>query len=315
MLDMSNRLNQFLQRHRWLLADGAMGTNLLARGLPPGTAPERWNLDAPEHIKALHLSFLQAGADIILTNSFGGNRRRLTLLGEHDFLAINRTAAELAREAVDNCGRQAIVAGSMGPSGALLVPYGDLTWDEARALFAEQAAALASGGVDCLWIETMAAGDEMSAAVSGALETGLPLVCTFSFDSHGHTMMGLSPEDALGIIETLPQQPLAFGANCGCGTLDTVSVIAAMRKRLGPDVPLVAKANCGQPEYRDGAFQYGKSVEHMSSYAQLARDAGARIIGGCCGTTAKHLRAMRDALENYCPQPYDQKQASALLSN
>ena len=311
---MSQKLEYLLAKRPYLLADGAMGTNLFARGLTAGTAPERWNLARAEQVIQLHREFLEAGADIILTNSFGANRRRLELLGETEVKAINAAAGHNARQARDLIDSSAVVAGSIGPSGALLQPYGDLSAAEAEALFAEQAAALATAGVDCLWIETMAAIEELQAAVNGAANTGLSLVCTFSFDSGGHTMMGVDPEMALDTLLDLPVQPIAIGANCGCGTADTVSVIHAFQQGLKSDTPLVAKANCGQPVYRDGHIEYGKSPEHMARYARLAYSAGARIIGGCCGTSPRHLQAMRKALDSYQDEAFDPAQAELLLS-
>ena len=291
-----------------------MGTNLFARGLAAGTAPERWNIDHADQVISLHREFLEAGADIILSNSFGANRRRLELLGETEVSAINTAAVRNAQRARDAINPAAIVAGSIGPSGALLQPYGDLSAAQAEALFAEQAAALTEAGVDCLWIETMAAIDELQAAVKAAANTGLPLVCTFSFDSGGHTMMGVDPEMALDALLHLPVTPIAVGANCGCGAADTVSIIDAFHQGLGSDIPIVAKANCGQPVFRDGHFEYGKPPEHMACYARLARSAGARIIGGCCGTSPRHLRAMREALESYPCEAFDPAQAELLLS-
>lgn len=310
---MTDRLAQLLESRPWLLGDGGMGTGLFARGLPVGTAPERWNLDYPSRVADLHREFLDAGADVILTNSFGGNRRRLELMGEKRVEAIDTIAARIAVETRDACSSHAVVAGSMGPSGALLEPLGPLSVADAEAMFAEQAQALAAGDVDCLWIETMASVTEMHAAVAGAATTGLPLVCTFSFDSNGHTMMGVDALTAAQAIRQLPVKPQVVGANCGGGALETLVVINKLYQRLGNEYPIVAKANCGQPHYHDGEITYGQPPEVMADYARFACDAGARIIGGCCGTTAKHLHAMRDALENYEARPFDLSAAGRAL--
>jgi len=310
---MSDKLQTLLAERPWLLADGAIGTNLFARGLPPGIAPERWNIEHAERVSELHSAFLAAGADIILTNSFGANRRRLELLDEHDVTGLNAAAVHNARRARDEVNPAAVVAGSIGPSGALLQPYGDLSRAAAQDLFTEQANALAEAGAECLWIETMAASEELQAAVQGAATTGLPLVCTFSFDSGSHTMMGLDPEAAIETLLGLPVKPLAVGANCGCGAADTVSIVHAFRQRLGTFLPIIAKANCGQPVFRGGEFQYGRSPAHMACYAALARSAGARIIGGCCGTGPRHLQAMRQVLETQSPEPFDPDRIEELL--
>ena len=310
----TDALGRLLASRPWLLGDGGMGTGLLARGLPVGTAPERWNLDYPSRVADLHREFLDAGADLILSNSFGGNRRRLALMGEARIEAIDTLAARIAVETRDACSSHAVVAGSMGPTGALLAPLGPLAVADAEAMFAEQAQALAAGDVDCLWIETMASVEEMRAAVAGAATTGLPLVCTFSFDSRGHTMMGVDAAAAARAIRELPVRPQLVGANCGDGALEALAVIDALHRELGDDYPLVAKANCGQPQYIDGEIHYGHPPALMAEYARLARDAGARVVGGCCGTTAAHLIAMRDALQAHRPRPFDADAARAALT-
>jgi methionine synthase I (cobalamin-dependent) len=214
----------------------------------------------------VHRGFVAAGSDLILTNSFGGNRFRLALHGHQDRMTeLNRAAARVARRATEAAGRPVLVAGSIGPTGEILAPLGACDPAAAEAAFAAQAAALAEGGCDLLWIETMSAAEEVAAAVRGAAATGLPLVVTMSFDTGGRTMMGLTPADAAAL--------------------------------------LVAKANCGIPEYRDGQIHYTGTETVMAAYARLARDAGARIVGGCCGTTAAHLAAMRSALDHSEPGP------------
>jgi 5-methyltetrahydrofolate--homocysteine methyltransferase len=188
------------------------------------------------------------------------------------------------------------VGGSIGPTGEILAPLGACDPTHAEAAFAEQASALAEGGVDLLWIETMSAAEEVEAAVRGAAATGLPIVTTLSFDTGGRTMMGITPQDAVRMAAGLPARPVAVGANCGVGPSQLLATILAMREADG-DALLVAKGNCGIPEFRDGLIHYTGTPEIMASYARLARDAGAAVIGGCCGTTAAHLAAMRRALD------------------
>ena len=294
----SNRFTHLLATRPWLLADGATGSNLFDVGLMSGDAPELWNTEHPERITKLHQDFVDAGADIILTNSFGGTVYRLKLHNAHGRMAeLNTRAAQIARQVADASGRTVAVAGSMGPTGEIMEPIGPLTFAQAKAAFAEQALALAAGGADVLWIETMSSREEVEAAVAGAAVANLPIVCTLSFDTNGRTMMGISPNDFSGIEKTLSPRLAACGTNCGVGASEVVACIHNLAQAMGPEVVLVAKGNCGIPQYVDGAICYNGTPEIMANYARMALDAGARIIGGCCGTSAKHLRAMRDALE------------------
>jgi 5-methyltetrahydrofolate--homocysteine methyltransferase len=294
----SNRFTHLLATRPWLLADGATGSNLFDVGLMSGDAPELWNVDHPERITKLHQDFVDAGADIILTNSFGGTVYRLKLHNAQGRMAeLNTRAAQIARQVADASGRTVAVAGSMGPTGEIMEPIGSLTFDQAKAAFAEQALALAAGGADVLWIETMSSREEVEAAVAGAAVANLPIVCTLSFDTNGRTMMGISPSDFSGIEKTLSPRLAACGTNCGVGASEVVACIHNLAQAMGPEVVLVAKGNCGIPQYVDGAICYNGTPEIMANYARMALDVGARIIGGCCGTSAKHLRAMRDALD------------------
>lgn len=296
----TNRFSRLLASRPWLLADGATGSNLFDVGLMSGDAPELWNVDHPDRISALHLSFVEAGADIVLTNSFGGTSYRLKLhRAESRVAELNEAAARLARQVADASGRMVAVAGSMGPTGEIMEPIGPLSFELAKEAFAEQARSLAAGGVDVLWLETMSSKEEVEAAVAGAATVGLPIVCTLSFDTNGRTMMGISPSDFAGLEKTLVPRLAACGTNCGIGASEVVACIHNLAEAMGPEVVLVAKGNCGIPQYVDGAICYNGTPELMAVYAKMSLDAGARIIGGCCGTTAKHLRAMRDALESH----------------
>jgi 5-methyltetrahydrofolate--homocysteine methyltransferase len=301
---MSELLQNLLAERPWLMADGATGTNLFAAGLETGEAPELWNEQHPDRIRAFHASMVEAGADIVLTNSFGGSRHRLKLHKAQDRVgSINALAARLLREVVATAGRPVVVAGSMGPTGEILEPLGALSYADAVAAFAEQAAALAEGGVDVLWIETMSSKDEARAAAEGAKTTGLPYCATLSFDTNGRTMMGVTPTDWANLCHEFSPPPVGYGANCGVGAAETIAALVNMRNAESADNVIIAKGNCGIPYYVDGAIKYDGTPELMAEYARLARDAGARIVGGCCGTTPTHLRAIRAALEAHVPGP------------
>ena len=299
---MPNRLQHLLDARPWLLADGATGTNYFAAGLETGDAPELWNIDHPERVAALHEAFLAAGSDIILTNSFGGTRHRLKLHKAEDRVAeINSAAAAIARRAADACGREVVVAGSMGPTGEILAPIGPLSEEGAAEDFAEQGAALAAGGADVLWIETMSSEEELRAAIKGAERAGLPYVCTLSFDTHGCTMMGVRPTRVARLMHELEPGPMAFGGNCGTGASELMAALLNMTEAVEPGDVLVAKSNCGIPEYVDGQIRYSGTPELMADYARLCLDAGVRVIGGCCGTTPEHVAAMHAALTAHEP--------------
>jgi methionine synthase I (cobalamin-dependent) len=297
---MPDRLTPLLAERPWLLADGATGSNLFNRGLQSGDAPELWNESRPGVIADLARAFVEAGADIILTNSFGGTRYRLKLHNAEGRVGeLNEKAARIARGVADASGRTVLVAGSIGPTGEILEPLGALSLEAARQAFEEQAAALARGGADLMWIETMSSVEETEAAVAGARTTGLPVVATLSFDTNGRTMMGVTPSDLAGLSKK--HALAACGSNCGVSPSELVASVLNLATASDSSAVIVAKANCGIPQYVDGAIRFDGSPELMALYAQLALDAGARIIGGCCGTTPEHLRRMRAALESHVP--------------
>jgi 5-methyltetrahydrofolate--homocysteine methyltransferase len=288
-----------LNSRPWLLADGATGTNYFQMGLVSGDAPEMWNFEHPERVRALHRQFIAAGADIILTNTFGGNRHRLKLHNAQDRVPeINIAAAKNARAEADSAGRPVYVGGSMGPTGEIFQPVGTMSHEEGVAAFAEQALALKEGGVDVLWIETMSSEEELRAAVEGASKAGLPIVTTMSFDTNGRTMMGITPKAFGALAASLPTQPVAIGANCGVGASELIATVLGITAAR-PDATVVAKGNCGIPQYSDGHIHYTGTPELMADYARIALDAGAKIVGGCCGTSPGHLAAMRKSLESY----------------
>ncbi len=299
----SNPLSDLLAEKGVLLADGATGTNLFAMGLEAGEAPELWNETHPEKIVKLHQDFVDAGADIILTNSFGGTRHRLKLHNAQDrVFELNRKAAEIARSVADKAPRKVIVGGSVGPTGELLVPLGAMTYKEAVAAFVEQIEGLKAGGADVAWIETMSSPDEIRAAAEAAVKVGLPYTYTGSFDTAGKTMMGLDPKDIHGVAKDIGDGPVAVGANCGVGASDILASLLDITA-ADPAATVIVKGNCGIPEFRGSEIYYSGTPPLMADYARLARDAGARIIGGCCGTSCGHLAAMRKAIDGYTPGP------------
>ena len=298
---MSSRLEDLLKTKGRLLADGATGTNLFEMGLLSGEAPELWNETQPDKIRALHQSFVDAGADIILTNTFGCNRRRLALhKAEEKSRELNRIGARIARAVADTAGRPVIVAGSVGPTGDLLAPLGPLTEDEAKAVFVEQIEGLKEGGADVVWIETMSAIDEMRAAARAAIEVGIPYTVTATFDTAGRTMMGATPEAVATFLTELKPGPVAIGANCGVGASDLVYSVLQITG-AAPDAIVIAKGNCGIPKFVGTQVEYTGTPGVMAEYAHLALDSGATIVGGCCGTSPRHLAAMRQALDSHQP--------------
>jgi methionine synthase I (cobalamin-dependent) len=288
-----------LSQRPWLLADGATGTNYFDMGLVSGDAPEMWNFEHPDRVRRLHREFIAAGADIILTNTFGGNRYRLKLHdAQNQVRALNMAAAANARAEADAVDRPVYVAGSMGPTGEIYQPVGVLAHEDGVAAFAEQARALKEGGVDVLWIETMSSEEELRAAVEGASVAGLPIVTTMSFDTNGRTMMGMTPAAFGALADTLAVKPVAIGANCGTGASELIATVLGITAAR-PDIAVVAKGNCGIPQYQDGHIHYTGTPELMADYARIALDSGAKIIGGCCGTSPGHLASMRKSLEAY----------------
>lgn len=294
---MTDALTRLLATRDWLMADGATGTNLFNMGLSSGDAPELWNVDHPDKIRALYKGAVDSGSDIFLTNSFGGNASRLKLHNAQSRVhELNRLAASLGRDVADAAGRPVVVAGSIGPTGDIFAPMGTLTHELAVEMFHEQAEGLKAGGADVLWVETISAPEEFRAAAEAALLTGMPWCGTMSFDTAGRTMMGVTSAQLAALVEKLPNPPIAFGANCGVGASDLMRTILGF-VAAGTERPIIAKGNAGIPKYHDGHIHYDGTPELMAEYAVLARDAGATIIGGCCGTMPVHLKAMRAALE------------------
>ncbi len=300
---MSDLLTELLQQKPFLLADGAMGTNLFEVGLQTGDAPELWNVDQPEKIATLCRQFIDAGSDIVLSNTFGGNRYRLKLHNAADRVReLNAAAVDIVKEQIADIDRPIVIGGSIGPTGEILQPTGTLSMEDAVAAFTEQAEALKEAGADVLWLETFSAVEEVQAALLAAAAVNMPSVYTMSIDTNGRTMMGVTPKELIHIADDMANTPRGCGTNCGVGASEVIAAIINMSNALNDsnsNSVLVAKANCGIPEYVDGKIVYNGTPELMAKYATMAVDVGARIIGGCCGTTPNHVKAMREALDSY----------------
>ncbi len=289
---MSKAVKERLQSGETLIADGATGTILMAAGLPAGTPPELWNVQRPEQILQLHRSYLDAGSQIILTNTFGGSRIKLATGGLGDRTReLNQAAVALAREAA---GREAFVAGDIGPTGELMAPYGPLVYDRAVEVFAEQAEALAGAGADLVWIETMMDLEEARAAVTGVRQAcDLPVFCSLSFGAKGRTMMGVKASQAAAELWSLGLA--AIGANCGEG-IDVVEPVLTEMRQVLPDAPLIAKPNAGLPKLVGDRTVYDMEPAAFASRIPEFMALGARIVGACCGSTPAHIAAVSETV-------------------
>ena len=278
-----------------IVADGATGTMLQEAGLPVGLPPEAWLLENPDAIRGVHEGYLAAGSNLILSCTFGGTRVRLERKGYAERVPeINRRAVAIAREAAAG---EAYVAGDIGPLGKFLEPIGPLSFEDAVDIFSEQTVALAEGGADVFYIETMSSMDEMRAAIEAArlADPDLPVFATFSYDHHGRTNMGVSPENAAQVLCDLGVA--ALGANCG-STLDmTLGAVAKMHTAV-PDAPLIAKPNAGVPHAVGREIVYDATPEIMAEYALRFVELGACVIGGCCGSTPHHIAAVAAAIRS-----------------
>ncbi len=294
----NNTFTALLASGRPLVADGAMGTTLFSLGLEGGGCPELLNVEQPDLVEKVHRGFIDAGSDIILTNTFGGNRLRLALHGLEERVAeLNQAAVAIARRAVEQAGRQVAIAGSIGPTGELFEPLGSVSHRRGVDVFGEQCRALADAGADVLWIETLSSFEELGAASEAAASTGLPYTATLSFDTAGHTMMGIS---ATSLAEWTLAHPglTAVGANCGIGPGDAVAAVFDITA-VDEGLVTIAKANCGMPLYQTEGLTYPVGPDQMGSYVELAMRSGARIIGACCGSTPDHIAAIREAVDGY----------------
>jgi 5-methyltetrahydrofolate--homocysteine methyltransferase len=283
------RIQRLLNRLRegFLICDGAMGTTLSASGHAPGRALELLNVEQPDLVRAAHRAYIEAGADIITTNTFQGTRPVLEQHGLGDRTReLNSAGAQLARQVA---GDNVFVAGSIGPTGKILEPYGDYPEEAARAAFAEQAKALLEGGVDLFVVETFVAIEEVRAAITAAAATGLPVAASMAFDPSGRTAFGVTPEIAAKEMEAAGTS--VVGANCGTiSSAEMVDVIAKFR--AATSLPLIAQPNAGRPQRTDAGTVYPETPEMLADSAQRFRELGVAIIGACCGSTAKHIQAI-----------------------
>ncbi|MDX9833499.1 MAG: homocysteine S-methyltransferase family protein, partial [Anaerolineae bacterium] len=284
----------FLQaiKERVLVLDGAMGTMLQERGLQAGASPEAMNLEAPEVVEGVHRAYAEAGADILVSNTFGGSRSKLAHYGLEGRVAeINRAGVEIVRRAA---GSGQFVAASIGPTGRFLQPVGDAGFDEMVEIFGEQVQAFVAGGADLISMETFLDVRELRAAVIACREfSKLPIIAQMTFDDAGRTVLGTPPEAAAVTLDALGAD--IIGSNCGLGIDGIYAILEKMRTVTSR--PLIAQANAGLPQLVDGQTVFPGTPEEMTAYHDRLIALGARVIGGCCGTTPAHIRAIRDALD------------------
>ena len=291
-------LLQRLQQGELLISDGGTGTFLQQHGLEPGGCPEEFNASQPDTVKGMARAYFDAGSDMVLTNSFGGNKFMLAKYGHgHRVEELNKLAAQHARSQTP-LGK--FVIGSVGPTGEFLEPLGNVSETEMLEAFIAQVVALEQGGADAIVIETMTSIEECSLAIKAARDyTSLTIMATMVFDLGPRgffTMMGDTPEKAVEFTQTFEPRLAAIGANCGAGPAMLIDTVARLCKSADDQDIIIAKGNCGIPQMSDGEIVYSGTNEVMAEYARLARDCGAKIIGGCCGTTPDHILAMRSAL-------------------
>jgi len=284
-----------------IITDGAMGTMLFSMGLERGAAPVVWNVERPETIGSVHRAYIEAGAQIILSNTFVANRHNLSRNNLSDrVLELNTAAVKIAQGEANRSDHPVVVAGNIGPTGGIVASYGDVPYETAVDIFKEQAAALAEGGATLFWIETIENLEEMNAALEGARQAApaIPVVATMSFGTNqniNRTTYGVTHEQAADLLGG--GGLTAWGANCGLGLTAVEKAIEGMRAHK-PDSPLVAKANAGIPALQNDLTVYPSTPEDMAAFAIAVRHLGARIIGACCGSTPAHIKAMRDALKS-----------------
>jgi methionine synthase I (cobalamin-dependent)/5,10-methylenetetrahydrofolate reductase len=296
--------HKFLERltQGVLVADGAMGTLLYARGVPFDRCFDELNLSAPEIVRGIHRDYIQSGAELIETNTFGANRFKLSTHNlEHHIVEINRAGAALAREAGRESGRAVFVAGSMGPIGRPMVPLGTVTPEEVREAFAEQAAALVEGQADVLILETFTDLAELVEAVRGVRSiTDVPLIAQMTFTQEGKTLLGHEPREIVQTLERLHVD--VIGANCSVGSQGILEVIHDMAAAL-TTAKLSAMPNAGFPAYVGGRYMYFSTPAYMAEHARQLVALGVRVVGGCCGTTPEHIAAVREALARPATEP------------
>ena len=289
---------------RPLLGDGAMGTQLMLAGLEQGASGEKWNLEHPERVLAIQRRYAEAGSDCILTNTFGGSRIMLNRHGvADDAVRINAAAVQIARRAFEGTGRDGYVIGDIGPFGGLMEPYGEFTEQQVREAFVEQAKALMDAGADAIIIETQTSLEELGIGIDSAREAGCPcIIGSMAYDvtldgSTFRTMMGVDPERAAEFMEEHGAHVVAL--NCGTRMDMERAKEAVGRYKAVTGLPVMAQPNAGQPKLVDMKVCYDETPEEMVKGVVPLLEAGANIVGGCCGSTPDHIRAFRGAIDHY----------------
>lgn len=294
---MRKKITEVLHKGKTMVSDGAWGTFLQAKGLKAGECPELWNAEHPDVVYEIARSYIEAGADLIETNSFGGSSIKLKHYQlDHRAFELNEAAAKISRKAA---GDNHYVLGSIGPTGKILM-MGEYSEEDFYRSFSEQAEALASGGVDAIVIETMSDIEEARQAIRAAKDhTDLEVICTMTFEKTKNgefkTMMGFSPRDMVREIKDEGVQ--IIGANCGNGIRDMIGIVKEIRES-DPGIPILIHANAGIPFYRDGETVFPETPDEMASLVIPILDAGASIVGGCCGTTPQHIRRIRETINH-----------------
>lgn len=296
-MDLMNKFKRLLNKKKILVADGAWGTELIKKGLPSGDAPEVWNLENPDLVKIVAKGYVEAGSDIILTNTFGANKLKLKRTGfTGEVSEINRAGVELSREVAG----ESLVFASIGPTGEFLKPMGNFAEKDFVKVFSEQVKGIVEGGANGIIIETMSDVNEALCALKAVKKnSSLPVGITFSFNK-GHkgfaTMMGVSPEK---VLSTFAKKRVdIIGANCGSVTIEDMLEVASIMKKL-TSIPLWIKPNAGLPVVKKGKTVYPQTAEEMASFVPQLITAGANVIGGCCGTTPEHIKQIKDEVEQY----------------
>src|SRR6478672_9514508 len=291
-------------QQRPLLGDGAMGTQLMIAGLEQGACGEEWNLAHPERVLAIQRRYAEAGSDCILTNTFGGSRIMLNRHGNADnVVAINTAGVDIVREAFKSVGREGYVIGDIGPFGGLMEPYGEFSEQQVRDAFNEQAKALVDGGADAIIIETQTSLEELAIGIEAAKNAGAPcIIGSMAYDvtldgETFRTMMGVDPERAAEFMVDSGAHIVAL--NCGTGMDMPRARDAVLRYKEATSLPIMAQPNAGQPKLVEMKIYYDESPEHMVQGVVPLLEAGASIIGGCCGSTPDHIRAFRGAMDGY----------------
>ncbi len=291
------KISEKISENRILVSDGAWGTFLHQKGLKPEECPELWNIEHPNDVYEIAKSYINAGADMVETNTFGGNRIKLSGYGLGDRTTeLNIAAAQLSRKAA---GPGRYVLGSIGPSGKIIM-MGEVTTDELYEVYKEQSMALAKGGVDAIIIETFTDLQEAVIAVKAAKEnTACEVICTMTFDKSPDnkffTMMGVTPADMVNTL--IPEGVDIIGANCGNGMEDMIGIVKEIRE-VNSVIPILIHANAGVPQFIKGTTVFKESPEITASFIPALIQAGANTIGGCCGTTPNHIKKIRETINN-----------------